>query len=65
MPKGGVLGAPQAKGIVIEILEVNAIAPHYGSRKCVKVKLIRSSKVVKAIVPFDGGIQFLSLDVCF
>ena len=64
MPKGGVLGAPQARGVVLEQVGVNAIYPHSGCRKCVKVKLIKSSKVVLAYVPGDGGLNFISENVC-
>merc|ERR1712000_251920 len=57
MPRGGVLGAPQASGI--EKVGVDAVGTSSGCRKCVKVKLIKSGKEVLAIVPGDGKLDYI------
>lgn len=49
-------GAPQASGIVLEKVGVEARKPYSGLRKCVRVKLKKNGKVVTVFVPGDGGI---------
>ena len=43
-------GAPQAKGIVLEKV---------GVRKCVRVQLIKTGKLLTAFLPGDGALNFI------
>ena len=52
-------GAPQARGIVIEKRGVTAKQPNSGIRKCVRVQLIKNSKQLTALAPYDGAIKFI------
>ena len=52
-------GAPQARGIVLEKVGLEAKQPHSGLRKCVKVQLVKNGKIITAYVPFDGGLNFI------
>lgn len=52
-------GAPQASGIVLEKVGVEARKPYSGLRKCVRVKLKKNGKIVTVFVPGDGGIQYI------
>ena len=54
-------GSPQARGIVIEKVGVEAKQPNSAIRKCVRVQLIKNGKQVTAFVAGDGG-QFIG---CF
>jgi small subunit ribosomal protein S12 len=51
--------APQARGIVIEKVGVEAKQPNSAIRKCVRVQLIKNGKQVTAFVPGDGGLLFI------
>ncbi len=51
-------GAPLARGIVLQKVEIEVKQPHSGLRKCVKVQLIKNGKVITAYVPW-GGIKFI------
>ncbi|MEM4224472.1 MAG: 30S ribosomal protein S12 [Desulfurococcaceae archaeon] len=52
-------GAPMARGIVLEKVGVESRKPNSAVRKCVRVQLVKNSKVVTAFVPWDGGINFI------
>jgi small subunit ribosomal protein S12 len=48
-------GASQAKGIVLEKLQVEAKQPNSAMRKCARVQLIKNSRQVTAFMPRDGA----------
>ncbi|MDY6774662.1 30S ribosomal protein S12 [Halorutilales archaeon Cl-col2-1] len=52
-------GAPQAKGIVLEKVGIEAKQPNSAIRKCVRVQLIKNGKQVTAFAPGDGAIDFI------
>ena len=52
-------GAPQARGIVIEKVGVEAKQPNSAIRKCVRVQLIKNGKQLTAFAPGDGAIGFI------
>ncbi len=52
-------GAPQAKGIVIEKVEVTPKKPSSGKRKACKVQLTKNGKMITAYVPYRNGISFI------
>jgi len=49
------VGASQAKGIVLEKVQVEAKQPNSAMRKCARVQLIKNSKQVTAFLPGDGA----------
>ena len=52
-------GAPQARGIVMEKKALEQKQPHSGLIKCVKVQLIKNSKVITAFAPRSGAINYI------
>jgi small subunit ribosomal protein S12 len=52
-------GTPQAKGIVIEKVGIEAKQPNSAIRKCVKVQLIKNGRQVTAFAVGDGAINFI------
>lgn len=52
-------GAPQASGMVLEKVGVEAKQPHSGIRKCVRVQLIKNGKQITAFAPGDGAINHI------
>ncbi len=52
-------GAPQARGIVLEKVGVEAKQPNSAIRKCVKVQLIKNGRQVTAFAVGDGAINFI------
>lgn len=52
-------GASQAKGIVIEKVQVEAKQPNSAMRKCVKVQLIKNGKQVTAFCTGDGATKLI------
>ncbi|MFB6283982.1 MAG: 30S ribosomal protein S12 [Halobacteria archaeon] len=52
-------GAPQAKGIVLEKVGIEAKQPNSAIRKCCRVQLIKNGKQVTAFAPGDGAISFI------
>ena len=52
-------GAPQARGIVLEKIGIEAKQPNSAVRKCVRVQLIKNGKQVSAFCPGDGAISFI------
>jgi len=61
--KNDVIGiAPQAKGIVLEKIQVEAKQPNSAIRKAVRVQLIKNGKKVSAFVPYDGSINHIDMN---
>ncbi len=52
-------GAPQARGIVLEKVGIEAKQPNSAVRKCVRVQLIKNGKTVTAFLPRDGAMIFV------
>lgn len=52
-------GAPQARGIVVEKVGIEAKQPNSGIRKCVKIQLIKNGRQLTAFAPGDGAINFI------
>ena len=52
-------GASQAKGIVLEKVQLEAKQPNSAMRKCVRVQLIKNGKQVTAFTPGDGAIKMI------
>jgi len=55
-PLGGV---PQARGIVIEKVGIEAKQPNSAIRKCVKVQLIKNGRQITAFAPGNNAIGFI------
>lgn len=55
-PLGGV---HQAKGIVLEKIQLEAKQPNSGLRKCVRVQLVKNGKQVTAFAPRDGASKMM------
>ena len=53
-------GAPQARGIVLEKVGVEAKQPNSAIRKCVRVQLIKNGRQVTAFACGDGAINFIN-----
>ncbi len=52
-------GSSQAKGLVLEKLQVEAKQPNSGMRKSVRVQLIKNGKQVSAFLPGDGATKLV------
>ena len=52
-------GASQAKGIVLEKVELEAKQPNSAMRKCVRVQLIKNGKQITAFVPGNLASKFI------
>lgn len=52
-------GASQARGIVLEKIELEAKQPNSAMRKCVRVQLIKNNKQVTAFVPGNLASRFI------
>ena len=52
-------GAPQARGLVVEKVAVEAKQPNSAIRKCVRVQLIKNGRQLTAFVPGDGALLFI------
>lgn len=48
-------GASQAKGIVTEKIQLEAKQPNSAMRKCVRVQLVKNSRLISAFLPGDGA----------
>ena len=48
-------GAPQAKGIVLEKVQIEAKQPNSAMRKCCRVQLIKNGRQITAFMPGDGA----------
>lgn len=53
-------GAHQARGIVLEKVQLEARQPNSAMRKCVKVQLLKNNKIITAFAPGDGAIKFIN-----
>src|SRR3989338_948996 len=52
-------GASQAKGIVLEKIQLEAKQPNSAMRKCVRVQLLKNGRQVTAFAPRDGAIKMI------
>lgn len=52
-------GSPQAKGIALEKVGVEAKQPNSAIRKCLRLQLIKNGKQISAFCPGDGAINFI------
>ena len=52
-------GASQARGIVLEKVQLEAKQPNSAMRKCVRVQLIKNGKQVTAFCPGDGATKMI------
>ena len=52
-------GASQARGIVLEKVQLEAKQPNSAMRKCVKVQLIKNGRQITAFVPGSGAIKLI------
>jgi small subunit ribosomal protein S12 len=52
-------GAPQARGIALEKIGVEAKQPNSAIRKCVRLQLIKNGRQISAFCPGDGAINFI------
>ncbi|PIN87182.1 30S ribosomal protein S12 [Candidatus Woesearchaeota archaeon CG10_big_fil_rev_8_21_14_0_10_44_13] len=52
-------GAHQAKGIILEKVQLEAKQPNSAMRKCVRVQLIKNGRQVTAFAPGDGAIKLM------
>ena len=52
-------GAPQARGIVLEKIGIEAKQPNSAIRKAVRVQLIKNGRQVTAFAVGDGAINFI------
>lgn len=52
-------GSPQAKGIVLEKVQLEAKQPNSGLRKAVRVQLIKNGRQVSAFAPGDGATKLI------
>jgi small subunit ribosomal protein S12 len=53
------IGASQAKGLVLEKIQLEAKQPNSGMRKCVRVQLIKNGKQISAFLPGDGATKLV------
>ncbi len=52
-------GASQARGIVLEKVQLEAKQPNSAMRKCVKVQLVKNGKQITAFTPGDGATKLI------
>jgi len=52
-------GAPQARGIVLEKVGIEAKQPNSAIRKCVRVQLIKNGRQLTALAPRNRAITFI------
>jgi small subunit ribosomal protein S12 len=52
-------GSPQAKGIVLEKVGIEAKQPNSAIRKCCRIQLVKNGRQVTAFAPGDGAIGFI------
>ncbi len=52
-------GASQAKGIVLEKVQLEAKQPNSAMRKCVRVQLTKNGKQITAFLPGDGATKMV------
>jgi len=52
-------GSSQAKGIVLEKVQIEAKQPNSAMRKCVRVQLVKNGKQVTAFAPREGASKII------
>jgi len=52
-------GSSQAKGIVLEKVQIEAKQPNSAMRKCVRVQLVKNGKQVTSFCPGDGASKLI------
>jgi small subunit ribosomal protein S12 len=52
-------GASQAKGIILEKVQLEAKQPNSAMRKCVRVQLTKNGRQITAFCPGDGAIKLV------
>lgn len=52
-------GASQAKGIVLEKIQIEAKQPNSAMRKCARIQLVKNAKQVTAFLPGDGAMKLV------
>lgn len=52
-------GSSQARGIVLEKVQLEAMQPNSAMRKCVRVQLIKNGKQVTAFCPGENSVKFI------
>ncbi len=52
-------GSSQAKGIVLEKVQIEAKQPNSAMRKCVRVQLVKNGKQITAFCPGDGASKMI------
>lgn len=52
-------GASQAKGIVLEKVQIEAKQPNSAMRKCVRVQLVKNGKQITAFCPGDNASKMI------
>ena len=52
-------GSSQARGIILEKIQLEAKQPNSAMRKCVRVQLIKNGRQVTAFAPGDGAIKLM------
>ncbi|KAG2312420.1 hypothetical protein Bca52824_023977 [Brassica carinata] len=52
-------GVSHAKGIVLELIGMEAKQPNFGICKCARIQLVKNGKKVAAFVPNDGCLNLL------
>ncbi len=53
-------GSSQAKGIVLEKIQVEAKQPNSAMRKCARVQLVKNGKQITAFMPGDGAQKLIN-----
>lgn len=52
-------GSAQAKGIVLEKVQIEAKQPNSAMRKCARVQLIKNGRQITAFMPGDGAMKMI------
>jgi small subunit ribosomal protein S12 len=52
-------GSSQARGIVLEKVQIEAKQPNSAMRKCCRVQLIKNSRQITAFMPGDGATKLI------
>merc|ERR1711998_333537 len=55
-------GAPQAKGVALEKIGIEAKQPNSAIRKCIRVQLFKNNKKITAFVPRDGCLNYIDIN---
>lgn len=51
------MGAPMARGIVLEKVGIESKQPNSAIRKCVRTQLIKNGRLITAFLPGDGALN--------